>query len=137
MDLKYYNPEIHRASFILPEFAKKVLLVFVVHVLRIFSAFSLTCFVSFLFIIDRYSVRRDQQKPFDWVPPPSPLTSEKCSSLYYFITVDGFPIKLFLDGGAANGRWWLLAGSDWKSVISTFVGFTCHRFYFWDVLSLL
>lgn len=25
MDLKYYNPEIHRASFILPEFARKVL----------------------------------------------------------------------------------------------------------------
>lgn len=24
MDLKYYNPEIHKASFVLPEFARKV-----------------------------------------------------------------------------------------------------------------
>lgn len=77
-------------------------------------------------------MRHDQQKsPDDVLPPLTPLTSEKCSSPHHFIIVDGFPITLFLDGGATNGQWWKPAELDFKSVISTFVGFTCQRrFYF-------
>lgn len=77
-------------------------------------------------------MRHDQQKPPDYVLPPplTPLTSEKRSSPHHFITVDGFSITLFLDGGATNGQWRKPAELDCKSVISTFVGFTCHQFYF-------
>lgn len=83
-------------------------------------------------------MRHDQHKALESDPPPlSPLTSEKCSSPHHFITVDGFPIKLFLDGGATNGQWWILAELDCKSVFSTFVGFTSHQyFYFSDVLKV-
>lgn len=52
-------------------------------------------------------MRHDQQKsPDDDLPPLTSLTSEKCSSPHHFIIVDGFPITLFLDGGATNGQWW-------------------------------
>ena len=37
MNLKYYNPEIHKASFVLPEFARKVCLTYF-HVLTCISA---------------------------------------------------------------------------------------------------
>lgn len=35
MNLKYYNPEIHKASFVLPEFAKKVNVVTITFILHI------------------------------------------------------------------------------------------------------
>lgn len=143
MDLKYYNPEIHRASFILPEFAKKVLLIFNMHALehnsQLFNMFhfSLTCFISFLFNIDRYSMRHDQRNPLTrFLLLPSVLTSEKCSLPHHFITVDGFPMKFFLDGGATNGQWRILAELDCKSVFSTFVGFPFQHFYFSDLLKV-
>lgn len=65
----------------------------------------------------------------------SPLTSEKCSSLHHFITADGFPIELFLGGGATNGQWWKLAELDFKSVplLSDFHAIGVFG-YFWDVL---
>lgn len=72
MDLKYYNPEIHRASFILPEFAKKVLFqsltctrLSTIHNCSMSPTFhSHVSFLSF-FNINRYSMRHDQQKPLD------------------------------------------------------------------------
>lgn len=58
MDLKYYNPDIHRASFILPEFAKKVLLIFNMHRLehnyttvQYVPLFTHVSFLSFLILI--------------------------------------------------------------------------------------
>lgn len=39
MNLKYYNPEIHKASFILPEFAKKVNVVAIIYMINICNLF--------------------------------------------------------------------------------------------------
>lgn len=61
MNLRYYNPEIHKASFVLPEFAKKVNVSFFEcnsKLLTHICYFSLSIFLT----IDRYSMKHDQKQ---------------------------------------------------------------------------
>lgn len=63
MNLKYYNPEIHKASFILPEFARKVRLLEMVICDAVISSTLLNsaCVLFVLFFFNRYSVKHDTE----------------------------------------------------------------------------
>lgn len=95
LNLKYYNPEIHKASFVLPEFARKV------------SLFKLQCVglnnivASFFFICSlqyRYSAKHDQQHTFLLKPQTTCLVLQLLhlvSIVQYYPRESSVDAKLF------------------------------------------
>lgn len=99
MNLRYYNPEIHRASFILPEFARKVsvtnTIIFTVRVrhliqqLRVFSptlvkflhqvssVLALSHFYPYYFTLHRYWVKHEWHDEQNLYPWPDSLWQQK------------------------------------------------------------
>lgn len=85
MNLKYYNPEIHKAAFVLPEFARKVKrddLFFYAARLYLIQMRTCRCFVSLsvFLVFTRYLMKRELQQLAcffsAWLWPPRSMTSQ-------------------------------------------------------------